>query len=257
MGKEDLFSVRGLVVLVTGAAHGLGAVYADALAARGARLVLADIDAEALTERAARLDSAEVLTISADVSNVEDAGRLIKAAVERFGRLDVLVNNAGIALPKRSVEDIPPDEWERILGVNLSGAFFCLQAAARAMVATGGGSIVNVASTVAVIGIPRIAAYTATKGGIAALTRAAAVDLAGSGIRVNALAPGFIETEMTLANLRSPDTAEQWRTMISRIPMERAGRPDELVGALVFLCSPASSYVTGTTLFVDGGYVVQ
>lgn len=176
------------------------------------------------------------------------------AAIEReWGRLDVLVNSAGISPAFKGAELIEDEEWRQIVDVNLSGAFFCCRETGRLMLQQGSGSIVNISSVHGSVGGARLAAYAATKGGVEALTRTLAVEWAGRGVRVNAVAPGYFETEMT-AGLRRG----RWRQwLLERIPAGRFGLPEQLVPAVLFLATDASSYGTGATLFVDGGWTAQ
>jgi NAD(P)-dependent dehydrogenase (short-subunit alcohol dehydrogenase family) len=246
--------LAGKVAWVTGASRGLGRAVAVGLATAGARLAVTARDEQRLTSLQEQIVGAggEALVVPASVADVDE----VTAAAERieatWGRVDVLVNNAGISPSMTRSEEVAADEWCEVLDVNLSGAFYCCQAAARAMEA--GGSIVNVSSVHGSVGMPRLAAYSATKGGIEALTRTLALEWADRGIRVNALAPGYIETDMT-AGLRAND---RWRQrLLDATPLGRFATEADLVPAVVYLASDASSYMTGTTMTLDGGWTAR
>ena len=237
------------LALVTGGARGIGYASAEALAADGARLVLVDIDEHAVLEAAERLgDGARGL--ACDVGDPEAVGALFDRLESETGAVGILVNNAGVALPGDFLETSLED-FRRVIDVNLVGAFVALQRAARTMVERGiRGSIVNVSSINAVVAIPAIAAYCASKGGIAQLTKAAALALAPHGIRVNAVGPGSIDTAMMAGINASPEALER---VLSRTPLKRVGEAREIGDVVAFLASAKASYVTGETVYVDGG----
>jgi len=250
------FRLDGRVAVVTGASAGLGVVLAETLAAAGARVVLAARRVERLEALAARIEEsgAEALAVGCDVSREADVDALARATLERFGRVDVLVNNAGVN------EVVPAEEeslesWERVVGIGLTGAFLCAQRLGRPMLEAGSGSIVNVASVLGLVASAQIkqASYCAAKGGLISLTRELAGQWARRGVRVNALAPGWFESEMT-ADMFGDERSLDW--IRSRDPMGRPGRADELAGPLLFLASDASSYITGQVLAVDGGWTI-
>jgi NAD(P)-dependent dehydrogenase (short-subunit alcohol dehydrogenase family) len=248
------FRLDGKVAVVTGASSGLGVGFAETLAAAGARVVLAARRAERLAELAERLEraGAEALAVPCDVSLESDVDHLVERTAARFGRADVLVNNAGAGsiVP---AEDESLETWRRVLDVTLTGVFLCAQRFGRGMLEAGSGSIVNVASVLGLVAAAQIkqASYCAAKGGVVNLTRELAGQWARRGVRVNALAPGWFESEMT-AEMFSDPRSMAW--LRSRDPMGRPGRGDELAGPLLFLASDASSYVTGQVLAVDGGW---
>jgi NAD(P)-dependent dehydrogenase (short-subunit alcohol dehydrogenase family) len=250
----SLFGLDGRVAIVTGASAGLGVHLARGLAGAGARVVLAARRLAKLEQLAAELESGgtEVAVCACDVSREGDVDALVAAAVERFGTVDVLVNNAGIT-EVIAAEEEPLASFERVVAVNLTGAFLCAQRCARVMLAGDGGSIVNVASILGVVGSGQVpqASYAATKGGLVNLTRELAAQWARKGIRVNALAPAWFDTEMT-GEMFADDRALGW--IRNKTPMGRPGEGPELIGPLLFLASDASSYVTGHVLSVDGGW---
>lgn len=237
------------VALVTGAASGIGFAIAAAFVAEGAKVLLADVNREKGEAAARSLGDAAAFTIC-DVSDKASATAAVAAAVARFGRLDILVNNAGIIHPAEFL-DLAEEDFDRVLRVNLKGAFLCAQAAARQMVAqAAGGAIINLSSVNAVMAIPNQTAYNVSKGGVTQLTRNAALALAPHGIRVNAIGPGSILTDM-LAVVMDDEAAKA--RILSRTPMGRCGTVEEIAAIAVFLASPAASYMTGQTLYADGG----
>ena len=240
------------VVIVTGAGAGNGKAFALGFAREGADLACVDARAETAEETAGavRALGRRALALGADVSVVADVDRMVRATVAELGRVDVLVNNAGIRLITPLL-DIGEEEWDRHLDVDLKGPFLCLQAVAKQMLRQGsGGVIINITSTASEEGSPGRAHYCSAKGGLKMLTKVAALELAQYGIRVNAIAPGPIETAMT-AMLR--ETPEQTAAAARRMPLGRWGQSEDLVGAALFLASEEASWVTGINLWVDGG----
>ena len=233
----------------------MGRAVAVGLAAEGARVVVAEVD-----EAAAR-DAVQVITstggtaiaVRSDISQVDDVRALFKRTVDEFGTVDILVNNAGIGIPKPLLEYTEAD-WDRQLGVNLKGMFFATQEAARVMIPKRRGKIVNFASTAAFVSssTPETA-YDISKGGVRQLTVSVAAELAPHNINVNAVAPGTIMTELTLRVL---DTPEKMERAAAKIPMNRLGEPQDMVGPVLFLCSEEADYITGHTLVVDGGWLL-
>jgi gluconate 5-dehydrogenase len=251
----QLFDLSGRVALVTGAGSGLGAVFAEALAEAGASVVCVGRRFERVQQTAQRLGAigCQSLAVSADVTDEAAVTSMIGQTVERFGKLDILVNNAGTAVVGPP-ETISLPDWQRVVDVNLTGVFLCAREAAKAMIAAGtGGRIVNIASILGAVASEPVpaAAYDATKGAVVNLTRDLAVHWASKGILVNAIGPAYFPSEMTEGFLALP---EMRREIERRTPLGRIGRPEELKGAVVFFASDASSYVTGQTLYVDGGW---
>jgi len=241
--------LRDKVAVVTGAARGIGRAIAERYAAEGARVMLADIDAEAGAE-AARAIGGAASFVACDVGDKAQVTALIEAAVDAFGGLDICVANAGIGHAADFL-DLDEADFDRVIRVNLKGVFLTGQAAARHMVAQGrGGAIIALSSCQAVMVIPTLAPYVASKGGINQLTKAMALSLADKGIRVNAIGPGSIRTEMLQAVMTDD---EMRRRILSRTPLGRVGEPAEIAGVAVFLASDDASYVTGQTIYADGG----
>lgn len=250
VGALDRFRLDGKVALVTGSATGLGAAMATALAEAGAQVALHGNSrpATALAERLGDPSSAFI----ADLSRRDGPEQLMRAVLAKYGRLDVLINNAG-TIHRDAAENVTLEDWERVLQVNLTSVFQLAQLAARDMIARkAGGSIINTASLLSFQGGIRVPAYAASKGGVAQLTKGLANEWAPHGIRVNAIAPGYFATTNTEA-LQADETRN--RQILERIPAGRWGKPEDLAGAAIFLASDASSYVTGTVLVVDGGWM--
>lgn len=249
-----LFRLDGRTAIVTGASSGMGVEFARALAGAGARVVIAARRSERLEALAEeiRKGGGEALAVPCDVAREADVEALAERAAEAFGRIDVLVSNAGFNT-LCPAEDQPADDWRGQIDVNLTGVFLCAQRVGRRMLAAGGGSIVNVASILGLVGSGQVrqAAYAAAKGGVVNLTRELAAQWARRGVRVNALAPGWFPTEMT-GEMFSDESSLRW--MRSRTPMGRNGELSELIGPLLLLASDASSFMTGQTLVVDGGW---
>ncbi|MBR1161602.1 SDR family NAD(P)-dependent oxidoreductase [Bradyrhizobium elkanii] len=245
----------GKVVAITGAARGIGKACAARFLADGARVVISDVDAAGLVHTAQELGHIDQLrAVEADVSKRADVDRIVATAVKEFGRLDVMVNNAGVAR-NRDFLDISEAEFDDVMGINLKSAFFGVQAAARQMIAQGGGGVVvNMSSVNALLAIPSLATYAMSKGAMKQLTSVAAVALAPHGIRVVAVGPGTILTEMVATAIFSSEDAR--RSVLSRTPAGRCGEPSEVASVVAFLASDDASYITGQTIYPDGGRLI-
>jgi 2-deoxy-D-gluconate 3-dehydrogenase len=249
---SELFRLDGKVALVTGAAAGIGAAIAEALAEAGADVAChgntrsSDATAEIVISK-----QRKGAAISGDLSDRATPARLVGEVLERFGRIDILINNAGI-IRRTPAVDHADDDWDAVLNVNLTSVFSLCKLTGKHLLAQGSGKIVNIASLLSFQGGVNVPGYSAAKGGLANLTRALANEWASRGVNVNAIAPGYIETENTAALRQNP---ERFRQISERIPAGRWGIPRDLAGAAVFLCSPASDYVHGHILTVDGGWM--
>jgi NAD(P)-dependent dehydrogenase (short-subunit alcohol dehydrogenase family) len=251
MSPERLAGKR---IIVTGAAQGLGREFVLHLAGLGAKVLASDVQEDGLTETCSLAgETGDVQAAVADVSSAEQTIALAEAANEAFAGVDALVNNAAViaGLARRPFDEIAEEEWDRVLSVNAKGPWLCARAVVPLMREAGGGSIVNLASEVALSGSPKLAHYVASKGAVIGLTRALATELGPHGVRVNAIAPGFVETPGSRGLLEG-GTYDP-----SMTPLGRVGRPEDLLGALTFLVSDESAFVTGQTLLVNGGRLKQ
>jgi 2-deoxy-D-gluconate 3-dehydrogenase len=245
-----MFDLAGRVAIVTGGNGGIGLGMARALAAAGARVVVAARNA-AKSAAAARELGGNALAIEADVADERSVDMLMTATLERCGHLDILVNNAGVNI-RKPAHELSLDEWRRILDTNLTGAFLCSRAAHPHMRRGGGGKVINIGSMLSLFGVSFAPAYGASKGGLVQLTKSLAAAWAPDGIQVNAVLPGWIDTDLTREGRRQvPGLHER---VVARTPAGRWGTPDDLAGIAVFLASAASDFVTGVAIPVDGGY---
>lgn len=248
---------HGKAALITGAARGLGRRAAERFAAEGALLTLGDIDAAGVEAVAAglRAGGAQAVAVAGDVAREETAARLVGAALEAYGRLDVAVNNAGVCHAFTRLTEIEAAVMERMLAVNAMGVFHALKAQIPVMERQGGGAILNVASVAGIVGAPLLGAYAAAKHAVIGLTKSAAGEAARKGVRINALCPAFTATDMVgglLAGMRG-GVEEAGARVVAHVPMRRLAEPDEVVEAMLFACAPENSFMTGHALVIDGG----
>jgi gluconate 5-dehydrogenase len=264
--KKDMFDLKGKVALVTGAALGLGRSFARTLAEAGADLAIADINEDRLDETGSMLKKSggRVISIVADVSNPSDVVRMVDEVVSSLGQLDIAVNNAGIVHKPYPFHETPLEEWDRLMAINLTGVFVCMQQELNVMLKGQQGVIINISSILGVRGLasefmPKVS-YIAAKHAVNGLTKQAALEYAGEGIRVNGIAPGWFEgTDLArerLADKGADFYKERTQKILDATPMKRRGQVEELNGLLLYLASDASSYVTGQTFVVDGGWTV-
>jgi NAD(P)-dependent dehydrogenase (short-subunit alcohol dehydrogenase family) len=253
MNSSKLFRLDGKIALVTGSAQGLGKVIALSLAESGCSLILADLVYPEETARQIENIGSRCIPVQMDISDETGVGHLVEKSISAYKKVDILVNNAGISqLSYTPTEDFPIEEWDKIIRVNLRGTFLCSKYIGKQMIGSGGGSIINIATTAGINGIPRAPAYCASKAGVILLTKSLALEWAKYDIRVNAVAPHYLETELSKGLMA---TNKVYKALINQIPMNRFAKPEEIIGAVLFLSSPASSYITGTVIVADGGYL--
>lgn len=255
-GAIDRFGLEGRVALVTGGARGLGRVIADALASAGATVVLSARDADAAQKAAEAIaieHGVKTLAVSAEITKAADVEAMVGKTLDTFGALHILVNNAGIN-HRGLIETLQESDWDAVIDTNLKGPWLCCRAVAVPMKRQKWGRVINISSMLGEISLPERTPYCASKGGLTLLTKTLALEWARDGICVNAICPGPFATEINTPLLNDP---EKRAAMESRIPMGRWGDPQELGPAAIFLASEASSFMTGATLFIDGGYTAQ
>ena len=250
------FDLKGRVAIVTGGNGGIGLGMARGLARAGAKIVVAARDAKKSESAVAELKGlgTEAIAVSVDVRSKASVDAMAKATLDRFKRIDILVANAGINIRKRP-EDYAPAEWQEVLDVNLNGPFFCAQAVYPAMKAQGGGKIITIGSMTSIFGVPFAPAYSSTKGGVVQMTRSLATAWAKDNIQVNSVLPGWIDTDLTKQARKQIEGLQE--RVVQRTPAGRWGVPDDFGGIAVFLASPASDFLSGTAIPVDGGYSIM
>nr|WP_263326635.1 3-oxoacyl-ACP reductase family protein [Neobacillus sp. Marseille-Q6967] len=250
-----LFNLENKVAIVTGGNRGLGRAMALALAEAGANVVIVGRDEEKNQQVVSEVQEIgrKAISLSTDLRDVDAIGEMVTTVVEKFGRLDVLVNNAGVSHTGRALE-VTEKDWDKVMDLNVKSLFFCCQAAAKVMKEQGSGKIINLASVAGAVGDLGISAYTASKSAVINLTRSLALEWVRYGIQVNAIGPAYIETDMNTEELANPKVRGK---IVGKTPMQRLGEPEELAGTVILLASDASSYITGQTIFVDGGWLAQ
>ncbi|KQV41349.1 SDR family NAD(P)-dependent oxidoreductase [Rhizobium sp. Root1204] len=246
--------IKGKVAFVTGGASGIGETLCKTLAALGAKVAIADRDIEGANRLAAELNAQglETLGVELDVADATSVESAVAATTRQFGNLNFAVNNAGIVTPRGAAAEQSPDDWDRCMSVNLKGVFLCMRAEIPSIVSAGGGSVVNVSSICGVIAVAGTAAYTAAKHGVVGLTKTAALDYADKGVRINAVAPGYVDTPLMASR-----SAEERQGIMQRHPMDRMAKPQEIADMIVYLLSDRAGFVTGSVQLADGGYTAR
>lgn len=249
MDVGNLFNVKDKVVLITGGGSGIGLALAEGFAAAGSNVVIADINFSKYEETVSEEDKRKIMPVQVDITKAEDRQRMVDSVMERYGRIDVFCNNAGVNV-RKNAEDVTEQDWDKVMDVNLKAMFFCAQAVGKVMLSQGSGKIINTASVSSFLGHPQRAPYASSKGGVAQMTKVLAVEWSGKGLYVNAIAPGFVQTPLTANLLADSKTADN---LLSKIPLGRFAVPQDFIGPALFLASDASNYITGQILLVDGG----
>lgn len=255
MKNRDLFSLKNRVAIVTGGGSGIGKQVAMAFSDHGAKLVIADINEEGATQVVSEIKSKgrEAISIRVDVTRSKDVQSMVGIALKSYGRIDILFNNAGINI-RGPAESFPPKDWNRVIATNLTGMFLCAQAVGNVMIKQRGGKIIITASVSSKLGHPGALAYSAAKHGLVGMAKVMAVEWAKYGVNVNCIGPGIIRTPMTTKNFT--DTAKH-QELVNKVPMGRLGESGDLIGAVLFLASKASDYITGQTIYIDGGRMID
>jgi 2-dehydro-3-deoxy-D-gluconate 5-dehydrogenase len=251
----DIFHLKNKTAIVTGGNRGLGRTIALALAKQGANVAVVGRDRFRNAQVVNEINQlgSKGINFSTDLTNIDSIQDMVSKVIEEFGTVDILVNNAGTSQTKFALE-VTEEEWDRVMNLNVKSLFFCSQVAAKTMKSQGYGKIINIASVVGAVGDVGISAYTASKGAVINLTRSLSLEWARYGITVNAIGPAYIETEMNHEELSNENVRNK---IISKTPLKRLGNPEELEGAVMLLASDASSFITGQTIYVDGGWLAQ
>jgi len=251
-------NLNGKVAIVTGGSRGLGKGYALALAEAGANVAIADIISaeEALSalkkiSSEAKDERRKFLAIKFNVTNLSSINQMVEKVVDEFGKIDILVNNAGMNIRKPAIE-VTGEDWDKVVNTNVKGAFFCAQAVGKVMIKQRRGKIINIGSLTSKVALPNMVAYAVSRGGILMLTKSLAIEWAKYNINVNAIGPGYFKTSQTASLFADKHWVEE---TLKKIPLGRAGLPEDLGGTVVFLASEASDYITGQMIFVDGGWL--
>ena len=244
--------LKDRVAIITGAASGIGRATALLFAKEGAKIVAADVDDEGSNETVNQIQASgnEAFLVRTDVTSTEDVQAMVKATIDTYGKLDILFNSAGIAM-RLPVAELPEADWDRCIDVNLKGVYLCSKYAIPEIIRNGGGSIINMGSIYGIVGGKTRAAYVASKGAVANLTRGMALDYVDDNIRVNCICPGFVETPLVQGVVKTP---EAYQALANQHPMKRLGQPEEIAYGALYLASDESSFVTGIALPIDGGY---
>ena len=251
MSSGDHFNLSGKVALITGGSKGIGKYVAMELAKAGAKIVIASRHPEEGRQVAQEIEKSygPAMALYADISRIDTLPPMVEAAIDRMGKIDILINNAGTNIRKPAL-DFREDEWDTVLNTNLKGTFFCSQVVAKTMTDNGGGKIINISSAAGGNAVPWLTPYSVSKAGIIHLTRALAIEWARYNITVNAVAPSYMETPLTREWLSDPKRRD---LIAKRSPLNRVGQPTDLIGAILLFASDDSNFITGQTLFVDGG----
>ena len=251
---EQLFSLEGCNALVTGGSSGIGLAMAKALSQAGCKVAILNRNKEKGLEAIKEIDPSgeKSLAVAADVASADQVEAAVSRVEDELGPLDILVNSHGINIRKKSLE-FSPEEWQKVLDINLTGVFNCCRSVGSRMLPRKSGRIVNISSIASLVGLTERAPYCASKGGVSLLTKTLALEWAESGVQVNAIGPGFIHTPLTDGLIKSPGFDDKVKALV---PLGRVGMPEELVGMMLLLCSPAGNYITGQTIYIDGGWSV-